>query len=329
MDSRNLRLFAGLAATLLLTLATPSVAPAETEIGTMEPGVLTACLPRNSGVIAGKRNAGGSGFDYHLMEEIASRMGLSFSPVWFEGELEEQSDPLRDTYAMLSLPLCDVVPGHPRYVRAVGTPGYDRARLPRWVGMPQEIDQSTSFLKDVQTEFVDVRPLAVSQGYMRSTIGLVYLDGTPEPKDLSDLQDRPLAFQQGTLSGAIAMAALPPQDRQQARHFNPGASFLWQAEIEGMQLAIVDVAAFDNYRQSNAITRLKLAEWRHPFGMDIGIAVLEERKELLKSLNDILDDMADEAWLQSLASSEGLTYSPPADTELAQEITMRDLLTSP
>ena len=329
MASRHLRHFASLAIALSLALATPSIAPAETEIETMEPGVLTACLPRNSGVIAGKREAGGSGFDYHLIKEIASRMGLAFSPVWFEGELEEQSDPLRDTYAMLSLPLCDVVPGHPRYVRAVGAPGYDRARMPRWVGMPQEIDQSTSFLKDVQTEFVDVRPLAVSHGYMRSTIGLVYLDGTTEPEDLNDLQDRPLAFQQGTLSGAIAMASLPPHDRQQARHFNPGASFLWQAEIEGMQLAIVDVAAFDNYRQSNAITRLKLAEWRHPFGMDIGIAVLEERKELLKSLNDILDGMADERWLQTLASSEGLTYSPPADTELAQEITMRDLLTSP
>ena len=63
--------------------------------------------------------------------------------------------------------------------------------------------------------------------------------------------------------------------------------------------------------------------------MDIGIAVLEERKELLQSLNDILDDMAGEGWFQSLASTEGLTYSPPADTELAPEITMRDLLASP
>ena len=246
MGSRKLQLFSGLAATLLLTLATPSVAPAETEIKTMEPGVLTACLPRNSGVIAGKRNAGGSGFDYHLMEEIASRMGLSFSPVWFEGELEEQSDPLRDTYAMLSFPLCDVVPGHPRYVRAVGTPGYDRARLPRWVGMPQEIDQSTSFLKDVQTEFVDVRPLAVSHGYMRSTIGLVYLDDTTEPKDLNDLQDRPLAFQQGTLSGAIAMAALPPRsDLGLAPRGPPGTPSSTPTHSGATPGRVADVAPLD------------------------------------------------------------------------------------
>ncbi len=193
---------------LAITLLSLVLAPQATEGGpgleTIDPGTLTACLPRNSGVIAGKRSTGGSGFDYRMMEEVASRLGLGLAPVWFENELEEESDPLRETYAMLSYGLCDVVPGHPRYARAVGKPPFARAHLPRWVGMPQEVEQ------DHQIGFVDVRPIAVSRGYMRSTIGLVHRDDTAAPAGLDDLDDRPLAFQQGTLSGAIAMTRTPP-----------------------------------------------------------------------------------------------------------------------
>ncbi len=314
------------AAAIFVAALLPPATLAQPPFDTVEPGKLTACLPRNAGVISGKRSAGGAGFDYLMMQQVSSRLGLDLKPVWYEAELEEESDPLRDTYAMLSFGLCDVVPGHPRYVRAVGMPGYRRAALPRWIGMPQEMDRDTTHFQDVPAGFVDVKPIAVTRGYMRSTIGLLYRQGTSEPRSLDDLGGRSLAFQQGTLSGAIVMTHLSPGDRLHARHFDPGPSFLWMAETEKFDTAIVDVTAFDTYRKSNPGTGFRLASWRHHLGMDIGLAVLEGNEALLQSLDDALAEILAAGTAETIASSAGLTYIPPQEAGLAPEITMRDLL---
>ena len=268
---------------------------------------LVACLPRNAGVIAGRRVHGGSGFDFRVTEEVAARLGFDLDIIWFEDEREEESDPVRETYAMLSYELCDVVPGHPRYAGAVGAPLFDRASLPRWLGMPREIDARTDFLQDRLVGFVDVAPIAVTRGYMRSTIGLVYRDGAPEPTGLGDLGGRGLAFQQGTLSGAIAMIQLASADRARARHFDPGSTFHWEVETSNSELAIVDIAAFDSYRRSNPATRLKLGKCRHPLGIDIGMAVLASNTQLIEAIDQILYDVLKEGRISDLAEAEGLT----------------------
>lgn len=312
------------AAVLVLALL-PAATKAQQAFETVEPGKLTACFPRNSGVLAGQRSTGGSGFDYRMMEEVASRLDLILRPVWFEAELDEESDPLRETYAMLSHGLCDVVPGHPRYVRAVGRPGFNRAKLPRWVGMPQALDRDTQHIREAPVGFVDVETIAVSRGYMRSTIGLLYRDGERKPRGLDDLGGRSLAFQQGTLSGAIAMTQVSAEDRQLSRHFNPGPSFLWIAETEGLETVIVDVTAFDTYRMSNPGTRYRLASWRHPLGMDIGTAVLERNDAMLHALDVALAEILETGQAEIIASDEGMTYAPPLASDLAPDITMRDL----
>ena len=293
---------------------------------TIKNGVLTACLPRNAGVIAGRRITGGSGFDYRITEEVAHRLGLSMEAIWFEDEREEESDPVRETYAMLSYGLCDVVPGHPRYVGAVGKPLFERASLPRWLGMPREIDARTDVLQDRAVGFVDVVPISVSKGYMRSTIGLVYAEGTPEPGGLRDLGRRTLAFQQGTLSGAIAMMQLTSDDRARAKHFNPGSTFLWDVESSGLQLAIVDIAAFDSYQRSNPATKLKLAQWRHALGMDIGMAIVASNTELVEAIDRALETILLEGTASGFAEAEGLTYAPPQSEKLTSAFTLQTLL---
>ena len=293
---------------------------------TIEDGVLTVCLPRNAGVIAGRRLTGGSGFDYRLSEDLAARLSLTLNVIWFENELEEESDPLRETYAMLSYGLCDILPGHPRYVRAVGTPIFERASLPRWLGMPQKIDPVTNLRQDQLAGFVDIKPITVSQGYMRSELGLVFREGTPEPVDLFDLDNRVLSFQQGTLSGAIVMTQAHSDDRARAHTMTPGARFLWDVEGKGGDLAIVDVTAFDNYLQSNPFTAFRLAEWRHPLGMDIGIAMLEGNTQLAAKIDAALTALKSENIIAQMAEGEGLTYAPPTSIELTPEYTMQTLL---
>ncbi|MEM8824365.1 MAG: hypothetical protein AAGF30_12205, partial [Pseudomonadota bacterium] len=144
-----------LAAMTLGTGNAGAVGPAS-EYTLKNEGAVTVCLPRNAGVIAGRRLTGGSGFDYRMSQAVADRLGLALDVIWYENEFEEESDPLTETYAMLSYGLCDLVPGHPRYAGAVGPPDFQRASLPRWLDMPREIDPETGLLKDQLAGFVDV-----------------------------------------------------------------------------------------------------------------------------------------------------------------------------
>ncbi|MEM9013052.1 MAG: transporter substrate-binding domain-containing protein [Pseudomonadota bacterium] len=289
-------------------------------------GDLTVCLPRNAGVIAGRRLTGGSGFDFRMSEAVAARLGQSLTVVWYENELEEESDPLMETYAMLSYRLCDLVPGHPRYVGAVGTPSFARASLPRWLGMPRDVDPLTGLLKDRLAGYVDVAPIAVSAGYMRSEIGLVYREGTPEPTGLNDTGGRALAVQQGVLSGAIAMLQSTPEVRAKITTHNPGPGFLWDVESGGGDLAIIDVPAFDTHMAANPFSALRLAAWRHGFGMDLGFAALAENQALLDEVSEALEALVTSGEAAALAGEEGLTYAPPRDEALAPPLTRASLL---
>lgn len=285
---------------------------------------LTVCLPRNAGVIGGRRLTGGAGFDFLISEQLADQMGQPLNIVWYENELEEESDPVKETYAMLAYGLCDAVPGHPRYAPAVGTQDFERAVLPRWLGMQQEIDPDTGLFQDRLAGFVDVAPVAVSAGYMRSEIGLVYREGLQAPQDLGDLDGHSLHVQQGTLAGVIAMVQTTPEDRARITTHNPGAGFLWDVESGQGALALVDVAAFDSHLQANPFTPLRLAPWRHPIGMDIGIAVLAENEALMTDLNTALAALPEQL-VQELAAEAGLSYAPPLSQTVMPALTMQML----
>lgn len=286
----------------------------------------TVCLPRNAGVIAGRRLTGGSGFDFLVSKQLAAGMGQPLNVVWYENELEEESDPVREAYAMLAFGLCDAVPGHPRYLPAVGVQDFERAVLPRWLGMSQDIDPDTGLLADRLAGFVDVKPVAVSQGYMRSEIGLVYREGTPEPLNLDDLHAQSLHLQQGTLAGVIAMMQTTAIDRSLVTTHNPGAAFLWNVEGRDGTLAIIDVAGFDSHAKSNPFTTLRLADWRHPIGMDIGIAVLSDRQDLLAEINYVIAGLPRQQLIE-IANNVGMSYAAPQSDQMMPALTMQMLET--
>ncbi|MGC3939642.1 c-type cytochrome [Roseobacter sp. EG26] len=287
-------------------------------------GYLTACLSRNAGVLSGRRAAGGSGFDFRVSEALAQSLGLDLDVVWVESEPGEESDPVHETYAMLAYGLCDMVPSHPLYSRAVGVPPTDKAALPRWLGMPEVIDAETQRRINAPPPYVDLEPIAVTKPYMRAEIGLVYVETTPEPKDLADVLPRRLAYQQGTLSGALLELDAPTQANN-AKSFNPGPRFLWQLESGAADVAIVDVAAFDAHRHHNGVTRLRLAKWRHRVGMDIGIAVLEAANDLKQVLDTAISTLHRSNRLAEFAAAEGVTYSRPQFEGLQAPFTWRSL----
>lgn len=287
-------------------------------------GQLTACLARNSGAVSGRRSNGGTGLDYRISEALAAALGLELNVTWFENELGEESDPVLETYAMLAYPLCDVALSHPLYAPAVGEPPAPKGPLPRWLGMPTERDAETGRQVDMHPPFVDLRAISVTLPYMRAEIGLVYREGEVEPTNLSDLKGRRFAVQQGTLSAALATVASPDLTSS-AVTFNPGAGFLWHLEQGTADVAIVDVAAFDGYRKHNKVTKLRLSEWRHPFGFDVGIALLSERVALREVANETIAALAENGTLAKLAQEEGLTYASPRSSQLEPALNARRL----
>ncbi len=271
----------------------------------MVPDTLTICLARNGGALSGWRSSGGSGLDYRLAERIAERLGLDLDVTWFETEQEEESNPVRETYALLAEPLCDLAAEHPLYENAVGPPQAETASLPRWDDRPDWWGTRQTHLK----------PVAVTAPYMRAEIGLALgpkVDGDIDGLDgLAGAGDLILGFQQGTLSGAIALMQAPPNVIDKARSFIPGPKFLWEVEIGKADVAIVDVAAFDFHRKQNRVTKLRLSDWRHPFGVNIGFAALAEHEALLAAVNAVIDEARDSGAIAEIAAEEGVTWGAP------------------
>ena len=293
---------------------------------TITPGTLTACLSRNAGALAGRRFNGGTGFDYRVSKSLAEQLGLEHSVVWIESDFDGESDPVRQTYALLAYDLCDIAPSHPMYVNAVGKPPARNARLPRWLGMPMTIDPVTERKVARPLPLVALKPVSVTRPYMRAEIGLAYRGGDPEPGGLADLEDRILALQQDTLSGAIVQVQAPGI-ASRAEMFNPGSDFLWKFETGTADVAIVDVAAFDAHTKHNPASTLRLAAWRHAIGLDIGIAVLSENQSLITRLNEAIDRMHEDDIFAPLAASENFTYAAPRFDGLQSAFTLRTLLT--
>lgn len=289
----------------------------------VQAGHLTACLARNAGAISGRRSNGGIGIDFQLSAALADKLGLDLKTVWYESETGEESDPVTQTYAMLAYPLCDFVTSHPLYAPAVGDPPTQRAALPRWHGMPTETDAETGRRVDKKMPHILLRPISVTEPYMRAEIGLVYRAGDPEPTGLKNLGERRLAVQQGTLSGSIATMASVPH----LVTFNPGAKFLWHLETGDADVAIADIAAFDGHRRHNNITDLRLADWRHSIGFDIGVAVLSSRSDLRAALDGAIKDLTASGAVSLMADAEGVTYKKPAEGDfLRPALSLRELV---
>ena len=290
-------------------------------------GKLTACLSRNAGAVSGLRADGGTGFDYVLSKALAQSLELELDVVWFENEAGEESDPVHETYAMLAYGLCDIVPSHPLYARSVGPAPTKTAALPLWLGMPEEVDAETRRRMPALMPHVALAPIDVTVPYMRAEIGLVYPANTAEPRGPSDLAGRTLAYQQGTLSGALVEMQQSAFNTQ-TRAFNPGPRFLWHLETGTADVALVDVAAFDAHRKHNKVTTLKLADWRHSVGLDIGIAVLAQRAGLKAALDRALSGFHQAQILPDMAAAEGLTYNVPKFQGLQAPFTLRSLQAS-
>ena len=309
--------------------ADEAAARAGLEAELLEPGTLRACLPRNGRIMSGWRQDGGAGFDYAVAAWLADELDLELAVTWAETELEEESDPVRENYAMLAAGWCDVVPGHPSYEGAVGEPVGPRAALPRLMGA-----LSTS----APPRQVDLAPVRVSHPYLRVETGIVFRQGVvrdgetealgPEsfPDGLGDLEGLDVGIEQGTLAGLLTRRQAPAGVVRRSVTEVPGSTFLWTLESGGFDAALVDVPVYDHHLRQNPISTLALADWRHPLGFNIGAATLEDDAALGDAIDAVLRGEGAAGTLASLAEREGLHWAAPREPLVQGRFTLDTLV---
>lgn len=265
---------------------------------------LTACLARNGGAMSGWRHSGGTGFDYAILKTVAEKLGTSLDVTWFDSSQDEFADPIPEAYGMLSYGLCDVVAAHPVIPGAVGPPPAKTAALPRWTDMPPSWDTIRQ---------IELQALAASRPYRRVELGIV-VTGAALDRQISDLQDLSgtnVGVQQGTMSEAILRRQGPPEAMRTAVTVSPGPKFLWEMESGRFETTLIEIGAYDFHRRQNHITALELSDYRHPLGLDISLAVLAARADLLDALDAALAELETQGAFSEIAGSEGVTYIAP------------------
>jgi ABC-type amino acid transport substrate-binding protein len=282
-------------------------------------GTLTACLARNGGVMSSRRHGGGVGMDYELAAALAGEMGLALDVTWFEAETEEETTPARDTIALLSHGLCDIAPGFPLYAPLLGRYDGTRSGLPRWDDRPTNLTRNPS---------VALEPIALSRPYLRMEIGLVHRDGVEigPVGTVADLDGLRLGVEQGTLPGMLTLRQGTSRIAEMATTLNPGPTFLWEMEKGAFDAALVTVGAYDFHRRQNPLTGIALHDWRHPLGLNLGVATLAGAEALTAEVDAALAALEGRGAFPGMAEAAGLHYAPPREPAMQGEITMRDLL---
>lgn len=306
--------------------------PPPPEARSIEEASLTVCLDRNGGAMSGRLEAGGRGYDYALAGALADRLGLDLVVTWYEGGLEEENDPVRETYAMLALGLCDAAPGHALRAGAMGAPAADRARPPPWMDMPEEwrLERGRMERHRQARPFVDLEPVVVTRPYARVEIAVAFAPGIAprQVESLADLEGLRIGIEQGTLAGALTLIQGPERLRADSVTVRPGPRFLWDLETGRFEAALVTVPAFDFHRMQNPISGLNLSDWRHPLGYNLGVAVLAANDGLRARLDEALAGMEGDGTLAALAADEGLHYAAPRAPDVQPRLTLADLATA-
>ena len=283
-------------------------------------GTLTACLAKNGGVMSSRRAKGGAGLDYEVAAALATEMGVPLEVRWFESEQEEESSPIRETYALLAYEVCDIVPGFALYETSLSAFYKTRAALPRWDDKPEHLGREFQ---------VDLEPISVTDPYVRMEMGVVYR--TPEferdIEKIADLEGLKLGVEQGTLAGVLTLRQGTNAMAQGAVTLNPGPDFLWEMEQGAFDAALVTIGAYDFHKKQNFISTLVLDEYRHPLGFNISIAMLTRKKAMRDVFDPAIARMRDDGTLAKLAEKSGLTYADPRKPWVQAHLTMQTILT--
>lgn len=303
-------LAAALAAIAVLSTAAAS-RPAAAE------DTLRVCLNEDIPPYSFHHGKQAGGFDLAVAEAVAKRLGRALAVQWYETEIDVDSSFTVQANALMSDNRCQLVAGYPLYRQAMGKPAVESGRLPGFDGAKSEDRRRRIALG----ELVTTKP------YFHAPLAVVLAESASSKQitSLADLSGLRLGVNQASLSDAILMRYGAGKFVNQVTHFIPQRSELFpKMESGDIDATLIELRRYDDWRDHNPATKLKLSGYYHKIGFNMGFAALSTEGPLITAVNDAITDMAAKGELEALAKQNGMTYVAPVQPEVLEAISIID-----
>jgi len=292
-------------------------APAVRAEDTQE-SALRICLNEDVPPYSVRRGNDGAGFDYLIAQALAKRLGRHLAVQWFESKLDEDSSTRIEANALLSDDRCDVLGGYPLVKDELGKPGLETARLPGFAGAGAADRRRR----------VTLGTLAATRPYHFAALTVV-LGGKAAAKPISSLADLDgvnVGTEAGTFADAILMSFDHGRLISRITHLVPGrGELLPKLEQGDYDATLIPLHRFDAYRIEHPDTGIKPSGYYFPIGFNMGFVGLATAAPLIERVNDALDEMLKSDEPASFASAAHMTYLPPRQPYILDDISVSDL----
>jgi ABC-type amino acid transport substrate-binding protein len=300
---------AALAALFLMLTASARPAAAEE--------TLRVCLNEKIPPYSFHQDKEAGGFDLAVAEGVAKRLGRALAVQWFETGIDTDNSLTLQANALLSDGHCQLVGGYPLFRVALGRPGAETARLPGFEGAkPGD-----------RRRRVGLGELVPSKAYHRAPITVI-LSGSVADKSISSLADLAglrLGVNQLTLTDALLMRYGGGKYVDHVTHFIPGRSDLFpRMESGDIDATLIELSQFDAYRDKHPDTKLKASGYFHKIGFNMGYVGLATDRPLIEAVDAAIADIIAKGELPVMAKSAGMTYVPPTEPDVLEEIPIVD-----
>jgi ABC-type amino acid transport substrate-binding protein len=281
--------------------------------------LLKVCLDEDRAPFSSHpRGKPGTGFDVTLAQAIADRLGRPLKIQWFESKLDEDSSTRIEANALLSDDRCDVLGGYPLVKDELGKPGLETARLPGFAGAGAADRRRR----------VTLGTLAATRPYHFAALTVV-LGGKAAAKPISSLADLDgvnVGTEAGTFADAILMSFDHGRLISRITHLVPGrGELLPKLEKGEYDATLIPLHRFDAYRIEHPDTGIKPSGYYFPIGFNMGFVGLATAAPLIERVNDALDEMLKSDEPASFASAAHMTYLPPRQPYILDDISVSDL----
>jgi hypothetical protein len=297
-----------------LFLLTGASLRAEDDNGTQ----LRICLNEELPPFSVRTKQGGAGFDFMTAQALAKRLARRLAVQWYESKLDEDASSMIEANALLSDGRCELVAGYPLLRDALGKPGLETARLPDFAGArPADRRRRVALGALTPTMPYHFAGLTVVLGGKAKDIHVA---------GLADLDGLDLVIEAGTLGDAILMTFDHGRFISKISHVVPGRGELFPRLESGEATAtLIPVHRFDAYRIEHPDTKLTLSGYYLPIGFNMGFVGLASASVLIEQATAAIEVMLKDGELAAFAPLAQMTYLPPRQPYILDQLTMSDL----
>jgi hypothetical protein len=278
---------------------------------------LAVCLDENIPLYSWHDKHESGGFFVSLSQAMADRLGRPLRIQWFETKLDPDDSRTLAADALLSDGRCALVGNYPLVHATLGKLGAPTARMPDFEGA----------VAADRRRRVELGALVPTRALLYAPMTVVLAPGRQKPVNgLDDLEGMALGIEASTFGDAILMLYKNGRYVDRITHFIPGRNeLLPQLERGEFDATLVDLRRFDAYRLHHPDSKITTTGYYYRAGINMGYVGLTSEMALIDQVNAVIADMLAKNEVAPLAAAVGLTYVPPRQPEITDEVTLRDL----